>query len=73
LLCHGLQVKRALNSPPAYEDFLRCLNLYSHDIVNLGELVQLVSNFIAYVSVCGVIPAAPLASVSFVAQPTLIS
>ena len=43
------QIKKALRSRVAYEDFLRCLNLYSCDIINLGELVQLVSNFIAFV------------------------
>ncbi len=40
------KVKRALKSPRVYDQFLRCLNLYSHEIINKTELVDLVSNFL---------------------------
>eukprot|EP00042_Codosiga_hollandica_P057087 m.838224 g.838224 ORF g.838224 m.838224 type:complete len:1257 (-) comp59497_c0_seq2:178-3948(-) len=41
------KVKRALHNRSTYEDFLRCLQLYNLDIVNVGELVQLVSMFLS--------------------------
>lgn len=40
------KVKKALKNPKVYEQFLRCLNLYSHEIINRTELVELVSNFL---------------------------
>jgi paired amphipathic helix protein Sin3a len=30
-----------------YENFLRCLNLYCHEIINREELVELVSGFLS--------------------------
>ena len=41
------KVKKALKSKRVYDNFLRCLNLYSHDIVNKHELVELVSGFLS--------------------------
>lgn len=41
-----LQVRKALKSTEVYENFLRCLVLYNHEIVSRTELVGLVNNFI---------------------------
>ena len=40
------KVRRALNSKTAYENFLRCINLYTVEILNRAELVSLVQGFI---------------------------
>lgn len=41
-----LQVRKALKSPEVYENFLRCLVLYNHEVVSRTELVGLANNFI---------------------------
>lgn len=40
------KVKRALKSKHVFENFLRCLNLYSHEIIDREELVKLVEGFL---------------------------
>lgn len=40
------QVRKALKSTEVYENFLRCLVLYNHEIVSRTELVGLANNFI---------------------------
>lgn len=40
------RVKKALRSETAYDNFLRCLNLYSHEIVNKTDLVLLLTPFL---------------------------
>lgn len=39
-------MRKALKSTEVYENFLRCLILYNHEIVSRAELVVLVNNFI---------------------------
>eukprot|EP01135_Chromosphaera_perkinsii_P004375 Nk52_evm26s279 gene=Nk52_evmTU26s279 len=41
------KVKRALNSKVAYENFLRCINLYTVEVLNRTELVSLVQGFLS--------------------------
>eukprot|EP00126_Sphaerothecum_destruens_P001598 Sdes_comp15011_c0_seq1m3773 len=40
------KVKRALNSKQAYDNFLRCINLYTIEVLNRMEVVSLVQGFI---------------------------
>lgn len=40
------RVEKALKSKKVYENFLRCLNLFGHEIINRQELVDLVSGFL---------------------------
>lgn len=40
------QVRKALKSTEVYENFLRCLLLYNHEIVSRTELLGLATNFI---------------------------
>ncbi len=44
------RIKKALRTKTLYENFLRCLNLYSHEIISRQELVQLVSGFLGLVA-----------------------
>ena len=40
------KVKKNFKSKQVFDNFLRCLNLYSHEIINAQELVELVSGFL---------------------------
>ncbi|CAB3383189.1 Hypothetical predicted protein [Cloeon dipterum] len=41
------KVRKALKNPDIYENFLRCLSLFNHEIVSGTELVQLVTPFLS--------------------------
>eukprot|EP00047_Mylnosiga_fluctuans_P012588 m.27016 g.27016 ORF g.27016 m.27016 type:complete len:1120 (+) comp4360_c0_seq1:36-3395(+) len=41
------KVKKALRSETAYDNFLRCLNLYSHEIVGRSDLLMLLMPFLS--------------------------
>lgn len=41
------KVRKALRSPEVYENFLRCLTLYTQEIVSKSELLTLVSPFLS--------------------------
>uniref|UniRef100_A0A4W3H5F9 Paired amphipathic helix protein Sin3a n=1 Tax=Callorhinchus milii TaxID=7868 RepID=A0A4W3H5F9_CALMI len=41
-----LQVRKALRSAEAYENFLRCLIIFNQEVISRAELVQLVSPFL---------------------------
>lgn len=41
-----LQVRKALRSPEAYDNFLRCLHLFNQEVISQTELVQLVIPFL---------------------------
>lgn len=40
------QVRKALRSAEAYENFLRCLVIFNQEVISRAELVQLVSPFL---------------------------
>ena len=40
------QVKKALQSPEAYDNFLRCLLIFNQEVISRAELVQLVIPFL---------------------------
>lgn len=40
------QVRKALRSTEAYENFLRCLVIFNQEVISRAELVQLVSPFL---------------------------
>ena len=40
------QVRKALRNQEVYENFLRCLVLFNHEVVSRSELVQLVQPFL---------------------------
>eukprot|EP00049_Salpingoeca_infusionum_P009546 m.161692 g.161692 ORF g.161692 m.161692 type:complete len:1543 (-) comp14364_c2_seq1:375-5003(-) len=40
------KIKKVLRPAEVYDNFLRCLSLYSHEIINVEELLKLVSNFL---------------------------
>lgn len=46
-----LQVRKALRSAEAYENFLRCLVIFNQEVISRAELVQLVSPFLGSVRV----------------------
>ena len=40
------RVKQRLRSREAYQDLLKCMNMFAHDIISRGELVGLVQDII---------------------------
>lgn len=40
------KVKKALQSPEAYDNFLRCLLIFNQEVISRAELVQLVIPFL---------------------------
>lgn len=40
------QVRKALRSSEAYDNFLRCLHIFSQELISRAELVQLVIPFL---------------------------
>ena len=40
------QVRKAVKSTEAYENFLRCLTLYNQEVINRQELSMLAGNFL---------------------------
>eukprot|EP01137_Pigoraptor_chileana_P015243 Opistho-2@70936 len=40
------KVKKAINNRQVYDNFLRCLNLYSQEVINKQDLVHLVQGFL---------------------------
>ena len=40
------KVRKALKSPEVYENFLRCLVLFNHEVISRPELIQLVTTFL---------------------------
>lgn len=42
----GKKVRKALRSSEAYDNFLRCLHIFSQELISRAELVQLVIPFL---------------------------
>ena len=40
------KVRKALKTPEVYENFLRCLVLFNHEVISRPELIQLASSFL---------------------------
>ncbi len=40
------KVRKFLNNKQVYAEFLKCINLYTQEIISVAELVRLVSNFV---------------------------
>lgn len=40
------QVRKALRSQEVYDNFLRCINLFTQEVVSRGELLQMITPFL---------------------------